>query len=297
MYAEYARHKLNLNYYAPRYEKIEYDLTKYLGVAPTYDYNKKLPMDSNQPKISSRALSNNRPTNSNHEPMNMPVLPKNSDEILIHTKRSGTIDSYKLGKILGGGNYAKVRDASLIYDNDFKYAVKIYNKQSRIEPERIVNIQKEITALKKMNHPSIVKLVESIEDAWCIYLVFENLKGGSFNSYVRSSPGGRLNESEGRRLFTQIVEAVRHIHYKGIAHRDLKMDNLLLDENGNVKLIDFGFAITLKPGIKLHTWCGTPNYMAPEILKRGGYDGMAVDIWSLLNVKIQKYILFISLLY
>ncbi|KAK4481185.1 hypothetical protein RD792_012066 [Penstemon davidsonii] len=92
---------------------------------------------------------------------------------------------------------------------------------------------------------------------------------------------GRLSENESRRYFQQLIDAVSHCHSKGVYHRDLKPENLLLDSNGNLKVSDFGLSALPQQGVELlHTTCGTPNYLAPEVLSHRGYDGAAADLWS-----------------
>ncbi|KAH9800184.1 CBL-interacting serine/threonine-protein kinase 24 [Citrus sinensis] len=92
---------------------------------------------------------------------------------------------------------------------------------------------------------------------------------------------GRLLENDCRRYFQQLIDAVAHCHSKGVYHRDLKPENLLLDSYGNLKVSDFGLSALPQQGVELlHTTCGTPNYVAPEVLSNRGYDGSAADVWS-----------------
>jgi serine/threonine protein kinase len=112
-----------------------------------------------------------------------------------------------------------------------------------------------------------------------IYIVLEFVTGGEL--FDRIVHKGRLEESESRKYFQQLVDAVAHCHCKGVYHRDLKPENLLLDTNGNLKVSDFGLSALPQEGVELlRTTCGTPNYVAPEVLSGQGYDGSAADIWS-----------------
>ncbi|CAN7029619.1 unnamed protein product [Brassica rapa subsp. trilocularis] len=94
---------------------------------------------------------------------------------------------------------------------------------------------------------------------------------------------GKLSETEGRKMFQQLIDGISYCHNKGIFHRDLKLENVLLDENGHIKITDFGVRAVpqhFREDGLLHTTCGSPNYVAPEVLANKGYDGAASDIWS-----------------
>lgn len=102
--------------------------------------------------------------------------------------------------------------------------------------------------------------------------------GGDLLNYVRKRR--RLTEDVGRVIFRQIVEGLAYIHSKNIIHRDIKLDNILLDGQGKVKICDFGVSKVTQPGQKMYEQCGTPAYIAPEIIRDRGYEGGSCDIWS-----------------
>ncbi|EPS60358.1 hypothetical protein M569_14444, partial [Genlisea aurea] len=133
--------------------------------------------------------------------------------------------------------------------------------------------------MKIVRHPCIVRLHEVLSSQTKIYIVLEFVQGGElFDKIVHL---GRLSETDSRRYFQQLIDAVSHCHSKGVYHRDLKPENLLLDSKGNLKVSDFGLSALPQQGVDLlHTTCGTPNYVAPEVLSHLGYDGAAADIWS-----------------
>eukprot|EP00826_Nyctotherus_ovalis_P034338 TRINITY_DN2841_c0_g2_i1.p1 TRINITY_DN2841_c0_g2~~TRINITY_DN2841_c0_g2_i1.p1 ORF type:complete len:390 (+),score=90.65 TRINITY_DN2841_c0_g2_i1:111-1280(+) len=193
----------------------------------------------------------------------------------------GSIEEYEIGKEIGRGAYAIVKECSHKFDTRKKYAVKIYEKQKLLVPHRKRNVDREIQILKVLSHRNIVRLIESIEGVRQIYLVCELVKGGSLYGYIRSKESRKLSEPEARRIFTQIVAAVRYCHQKGVVHRDLKLENILLDEDKNVRIIDFGFSVMVNPKAKLKVFCGTPSYMAPEIIAKKEYHGAPADVWSL----------------
>ena len=132
--------------------------------------------------------------------------------------------------------------------------------------------------LKKTKHPNIVRLFEYFETEKHILFVIEMCAGGDLLNYVRRRR--RLKEDVAKSLFKQIIESLAYCHSKNILHRDIKLDNILLDGNGQVKICDFGVGKIVKQGEKMTEQCGTPAYIAPEILRDQGYYGFSVDLWS-----------------
>nr|GFA79563.1 CBL-interacting serine/threonine-protein kinase 24-like [Tanacetum cinerariifolium] len=140
-------------------------------------------------------------------------------------------------------------------------------------------IKREISITKIMRHPNIVRLYEVLSSQTKIYIILEFINGGElFDKIVNK---GKLSERSARRYFQQLIDAIAYCHGKGVYHRDLKPENLLLDSEGKLKVSDFGLSALPQEGVELlYTTCGTPNYIAPEVLSENGYDGAAVDIWS-----------------
>lgn len=136
----------------------------------------------------------------------------------------------------------------------------------------------EVVMLKKTRHKNIVRLYEYFETEKHILFVIELCAGGDLLNYVRRRR--RLKEDVAKCLFKQIIESLAYCHKKNILHRDIKLDNILLDANGQVKICDFGVGKIVKKGEKMTEQCGTPAYIAPEILRDKGYYGFAVDVWS-----------------
>lgn len=131
-----------------------------------------------------------------------------------------------------------------------------------------------------MNHPHIVKIYEAFETEDNVYLVMEYVEGGSLHTYLREKPNRRLEEADAQRIFKQIMTALQYCHRKSIAHRDIKLENILLDQDRNVKLIDFGFSTCIPNDKKIKMFCGTPSYMGPEIVMKEEYAGPPADIWA-----------------
>jgi serine/threonine protein kinase len=141
-------------------------------------------------------------------------------------------------------------------------------------------LPREIKALRRINHPNVCKLYNTVDDVEKFYMVMEYCQGGDLLEYINKH--GYIYEDEAKKLFRQIVNAVAHCHASGVVHRDLKCENILLDENGNARICDFGFAALVQtPVVTLSTHCGSYAYAAPEILQNKPYIGAQSDVWSL----------------
>ncbi|KAG2552346.1 CBL-interacting protein kinase 31 isoform X2 [Panicum virgatum] len=190
------------------------------------------------------------------------------------------VGKYELGRTIGEGTFAKVRFAKNTENGD-PVAIKILDKE-KVQRHRLVEqIKREICTMKLVKHPNVVRLFEVMGSKARIFIVLEYVTGGELFEIIATN--GRLKEDEARKYFQQLINAVDYCHSRGVYHRDLKLENLLLDAAGNLKVSDFGLsALTeqLKADGLLHTTCGTPNYVAPEVIEDGGYDGATADIWS-----------------
>lgn len=193
---------------------------------------------------------------------------------------SGKIENYSLGKILGQGAYAAVRQGIHRVTSE-KVAVKTYEKYRLTDSTKRRNVKREALIMQSLNHPYTIKLLDSIENSKQIHLVMEYAGTTSLHSYLKRRSSRRLDEAEAKRLFQQLVMALEYCHRSEITHRDIKLENILLDDQNNVKLIDFGFSSNMPPGSKSKTFCGTPSYMAPEIVAHKEYSGPPVDVWAL----------------
>jgi len=196
-------------------------------------------------------------------------------------ERSGSVimQRYELGKLLGQGTFAKVYHGRNL-KNSMSVAIKVIDKEKVLKVGMIEQIKREISVMRLIRHPHVVELYEVMASKTKIYVVMEYVKGGELFNKVSK---GKLKHDEARRYFQQLISAVDYCHSRGVCHRDLKPENLLLDENGNLKVSDFGLsalAETKHQDGLLHTTCGTPAYVAPEVINRKGYDGTKADIWS-----------------
>ncbi|CAG5129030.1 unnamed protein product, partial [Candidula unifasciata] len=185
---------------------------------------------------------------------------------------------YHLRETIGSGGFAKVKLAYHALTGE-KVAVKIMDK--RTLGAELPRVTTEIAAMKDLHHQHICKLFQVIETENRFFLILEYCPEGELFDYIISKD--RLDENEARLFFRQIVAAVTYIHEAGYAHRDLKPENLLLDEDLNIKLIDFGLCAKPEGGISsfLATLCGSPAYAAPELIAGKQYLGPEVDQWSM----------------
>ena len=194
-----------------------------------------------------------------------------------------TLNFYKYGRLIGQGAFGKV-NLGLNVLTGRVVAIKSFNKKTLDSPnnENMKKIIHETNLMRKLNHPNITKILEMFEDEKYILIIMEYINGGNLFSFVKKRR--KLNEKISKFLFKQIILGIKHIHSQNIVHRDVKLENILIDLNNTIKICDFGIGrILSSPDELLHDQCGTPMYMAPEILscsKEKGYKGFPVDIWS-----------------
>ncbi|KAK3096879.1 hypothetical protein FSP39_004355 [Pinctada imbricata] len=208
----------------------------------------------------------------------MEDLEREADDNLVPNDRKKKVGSYILGKTIGEGSFAKVRLGYHIIARE-KVAVKVVSKKALLLKEFVRrNVRREAIVLQKLSHPNVVRMYEVMETENSYYLVLEYAESGEFIKYL--SIKKFLPEYECRKYIRQIVSAVDHMHKNNIVHRDLKLENFLLDKNLDIKIIDFGLSNVFYGDTSLSTQCGSPAYAAPEIFSNQKY-GAGVDIWSL----------------
>ncbi|KAI1872113.1 uncharacterized protein JN550_004316 [Neoarthrinium moseri] len=231
-----------------------------------------------------------------------------------HSKRekASKFGDYYLGHTIGEGEFGKVK-LGWKQDGGVQVAIKLIRRDSvGNNPSRLAKIYREVSILRGVAHPNIVRLHEMTETERHIGIVLEYASGGELFDYILTHR--YLKDNAARRLFAQLISGVGYLHKKGIVHRDLKLENLLLDRNRNIIITDFGFANTFDPhdelsveqelglgdrdfvkrtgldkkksnglrrGDLMQTSCGSPCYAAPELVVSDSlYTGRKVDVWS-----------------
>ena len=227
-------------------------------------------------------------------------------------RKETRLGEYILGQTLGEGEFGKVK-LGWKRGGEVQVAIKLIRRETlNGNPSRLPKIHREVTILRGLEHPNIVRLHEMIETTPYIGIILEYASGGELFDYILTNR--YLRDGTARKLFAQLVSGVGYLHKKGIVHRDLKLENLLLDRNRNIVITDFGFANTFDPfdeleseiehnltdrtfvkrrdldrvqengsrrGDLMATSCGSPCYAAPELVVTDSlYTGRKVDVWS-----------------
>eukprot|EP00993_Chasmostoma_nieuportense_P002446 NODE_323_length_2410_cov_13.563294_g301_i0.p1 GENE.NODE_323_length_2410_cov_13.563294_g301_i0~~NODE_323_length_2410_cov_13.563294_g301_i0.p1 ORF type:complete len:702 (+),score=150.91 NODE_323_length_2410_cov_13.563294_g301_i0:56-2107(+) len=214
--------------------------------------------------------------------MQYPLYPIPRTEIIeeIEQKSKRLIARYTKGRLLGKGGFARCYEC-IECDKGRVYAAKIIEKRTLTKPKTQQKLKSEIKIHSSLHHPRIVKFERFFEDSTCVYILLELCSQQTLMELLRRKR--RLSETEAKFIMQQTLEGVKHMHGHNIIHRDLKLGNLFLNQEMEIKIGDFGLAAQLEfDGERKLTVCGTPNYIAPEILD-GGKHGHSyeVDIWSL----------------
>jgi len=160
------------------------------------------------------------------------------------------------------------------------FAIKVINKKKILEHDLVEQIKLEVKIMYKLNHDHILKLYNHYEDDDNFYLILQFCAKGQIYSLLKKE--GRFNEKMAAQYLRECISAVQYLHSLDppIIHRDIKPENILLDSNGIVKLADFGWSNYFDDDNRRLTYCGTPEYLAPEMIKQSGHDKM-LDVWNL----------------
>lgn len=190
-------------------------------------------------------------------------------------------DRYRVGAVVGHGAFSVVYECKDM-ETHTKYAVKVLSKARVRQSDMEEAFEREAMALKTLTQcPYVTRAVDILQSTRNYYVVMDLADKGSLLQLVVKTNGGHgLPAHAVRRYFTQLMQGVRYMHACNVAHRDIKPENLLLDEWRNLKISDFGFAAKAPPERVLKRQCGTPQYVAPEVLRGDGYNGQKADIWS-----------------
>ena len=187
------------------------------------------------------------------------------------------INFYKYGRLIGKGAFGKVNIGLHVLTGKI-VAIKSFNKKKFKNERSKQKIMHEIELMKNLRHSSVVKLLDFFETQNYLLIIMENISGGDLLTFVKKRT--KLTEKICKFIFKQLLLSLKYIHSKNIIHRDIKLDNILIDLNNNIKLCDFGVGKQIRENELLKEQCGTPAYIAPEILENRGYYGPPVDVWS-----------------
>lgn len=191
---------------------------------------------------------------------------------------STTLDYYKFVKLIGKGAFGKVTLG--IHKLTGKYvAIKSIEKSYMKDEFSRKKVFREVYIMKKIRHANVIRLLEVFESTNHLLIVMEYAGGGDLLQYVKKHK--KLKEEEAKGLFRQIVYGLGHIHSRSVIHRDIKLDNILLDSDHGVKICDFGVSKIMDKVLIIKEQCGTPAYISPEIISEKGYKGFFADYWSL----------------
>ncbi|EER11993.1 cAMP-dependent protein kinase catalytic subunit, putative [Perkinsus marinus ATCC 50983] len=188
-----------------------------------------------------------------------------------------SVHSFDLHDTVGTGTFGRVRVVKLKGSEDRSpMALKMLKKSEVIRLKQVDHVKAEKSILSMIEHPYIVNLLTSFQDDRRLYMLMEYVNGGELFSYLRKE--GRLSNDHAKFYAAEILLAFQYLHDQDIIYRDLKPENLLIDSSGHVKVTDFGFAKIVDD--RTWTLCGTPEYLAPEIIQSKGH-GKSVDWWAL----------------
>ena len=185
------------------------------------------------------------------------------------------IEDYTIKQTVGTGSFGRVKLIFHPKENKY-YALKILKKIEIIKLKQVDHILSEITILNLIDHPFLVKMTGICQNERYLYIILEYVQGGELFTYLRTVQS--LKNEDAVFFAGQVILMFEYLHSKNVVYRDLKPENLLIDSTGYLKLTDFGFAKTIEE--RTYTLCGTPEYLAPEILLQKGH-GKPVDWWCL----------------
>lgn len=188
-----------------------------------------------------------------------------------------TINFYKYGKQLGRGAFGKVNLGVHIATGRV-VAIKTF----KLNDTEIASIRRrlhlETQLMKTLNHSNVLKMYETFETDKYLMIVLEYISGGDLLSFLRKRI--KVNEQVAKYIFKQLLEGLKYMHSQGVIHRDVKLDNILIDTDSTIKLCDLGVSKLIRPGEIMSEQCGTPAYIAPEIIQGENYSGFSADLWS-----------------
>ena len=191
-----------------------------------------------------------------------------------------SLDDFRVLKVLGKGSFGTVVKV-VQKSTDAVYAMKVMSKKELVKKKALRHIRRERSVLEYVSHPFVVGLLHAFITEAKVYLVLEFCGGGDLHQHLMQSETGRFTEEQSRFYTAELVLALEYLHDLGVIYRDLKPENVLLDEDGHVRLADFGLCRAgVKDDVGAQSFCGSPAYLSPEMVNRAGH-GQATDWWGL----------------
>jgi BR serine/threonine kinase len=187
------------------------------------------------------------------------------------------IGDYLIIRTLGTGTTGKVKLAEHVITGEH-VAIKIIKKADfGVKPALKAKIEREIALMRLLDHPQILKLVDVLDSPRHLHMILEYAENGELSEYlVRAQT---LREDTALDIFRQLIFGLEYLHSRSICHHDLKLENILLDSNGRIRIADFGFPLWMRSKIA-EASCRLPHYAAPEVIRGQPYDGCAANVWS-----------------
>lgn len=201
------------------------------------------------------------------------------EEEIIFSKNKQTVtkDDFELLTVIGKGSFGKVMQVRKKDDGKI-FAMKVLRKDTIVARKQVTHTKSEKNILMRIQHPFIVNLNYAFQTKDKLYMILDYINGGELFFHLKKE--GRFAENRVKLYAAEIASALDHLHNLDIVYRDLKPENILLDSEGHICITDFGLSKHIESSDGTHTFCGTPEYLAPEVLKGQGH-GTAVDWWSL----------------
>lgn len=193
----------------------------------------------------------------------------------LNEKKKQLFDKYQIGKVLGEGGNAIVRLLEPRSGSGTQFAIKQFKDR-----ENWPTAKTEAKILEELCHPNVIKFERLYKHGEKVYLILEFFDAPNLAEVMLKRKGQGLSEEIVSKVIRQLVEALAHCHERGVCHLDVKPENIIVDSEWNIKLLDFAFSVKMIDQSRIKKYCGTPSYMAPEVLKKESFYPKKADVWA-----------------